>query len=107
MLDERLHRRIVAVKLTQLDRKAFAQVARADPRRIEFLQHREYSADVIRPGTGAFGSLAKISWQVAGLVREIDQVLTDHALRGLAEGHGQLLGQMIGERQFGCDKSLQ
>ena len=47
MLDQRLHRRIVAIELAQLDRKALTQVSRADPGWIEFLQRRENRFDVL------------------------------------------------------------
>ena len=46
MLDQRLHRGIVAVELAQLDREAFAQIARTNAGRIECLQHREHGVDV-------------------------------------------------------------
>ena len=95
MLDQRLHRRIVAVEFAQLDREAFAQVARADAGRIEFLQHREHRLDVRLRGAEPLGGLAQIRRQIAGLVDQIDQILADHALRRRGEGHRQLLGEMI------------
>ncbi len=81
MLDQRLHRGIVAVELAELDRQAFAQIARADAGRIEFLQHRENRLDVGLRSAQPLGGLAEIGRQVAGLVDEVDQVLADHALR--------------------------
>ena len=81
MLDQRLHRRIVAIELAQLDREAFAQISRADAGRIEFLQHRENRFDVRLRRAEPLGGLAQIRRQIAGLVDEIDQILPDHALR--------------------------
>ena len=82
MLDQRLHRRVVAVEFAQLDRQAFAQrcarrrradrisaTPRAPPRR------RRRSAEPL-------GGLAEIRRQIAGLIDQVDQVLADHALRG-------------------------
>ena len=44
--DQRLHRRIEAVALLELDREAFGEIARADARRIEALQDREHRLDL-------------------------------------------------------------
>ncbi len=81
MLDQRLHRRVVAIEFAQLDRQALAQVSRADAGRIEFLQHREHRLDVLGRCAEPLGGLAEIRRQIARLIDEIDQVLADHALR--------------------------
>ena len=107
MLDQRLHRRVVAVELAQLDRKAFAQIARADAGRIEFLQHRKHRIDVGLRGAEPLGGLAEIGRQIAGLIDEIDQILADHALRGLGEGDRKLFGEMIRQRHLGRDEGLE
>ena len=107
MLDQRLHRRIVAVLLAQLDRKAFAQIAGADAGRIESLQHRENGCDVARAGAELVADVAEIGWQVTGLVDEIDQILSNHALRRRGDGDRELFGQMFAERHLGRDEGLE
>ena len=63
MLDQRLHRRVVAIEFAKLDREAFAQIARADAGRIEFLQHREHRVDIGLRGAEPLGGLAEIGRQ--------------------------------------------
>ena len=46
MADQRLHRRIEAVALLELDREAFGEIARAHAGRIEGLQDGEHGLDV-------------------------------------------------------------
>src|SRR5450755_676151 len=87
MLDQRLHRRVVTVELAQLDSQALAQVSRADAGRIEFLQYRQNGLDVRLAGPEPLGGLPQVRRQVARLVDEVDQILADHALRGLGESH--------------------
>ncbi|MGY4317063.1 hypothetical protein ACVWW1_006390 [Bradyrhizobium sp. JR3.5] len=98
---QRLHRRIVAIELAQLDRQALAQVSRAHARRIELLQHRDDFVDRLLRRTEPLGGLAEIGRQVAGVVDQVDQILPDHALRRRRECHGELFGEVIGERQLG------
>ena len=81
MLDQSLHRRVVAVELAKLNRQAFAQIPRADAGRVELLQHREYRLDILGRCTEPLGCLAEIARQITCLIHEIDQVLPDHALR--------------------------
>ena len=81
MLDQRLHRGVVAVEFAELDREAFAQIPRADAGRIEFLQHGEHGLDVRLRRAEPLGGLAEIGRQIAGVVDQIDQILPDHALR--------------------------
>ena len=83
------------------------KVARADAGRIEFLQHRENRLDVGLRRPEPLGGLAEIRRQVAGLVDEVDQILPDHALRGLGEGHRQLFGEMAAERHLGGDEGFE
>ena len=101
MLDQRLHRRVVAIEFAKLDRQAFAQVSRAHARRIEFLQHRDDLVDRLLRRSEPLRGLAEIGRQVAGIVDQVDQVLPDHALRRRREGHRELFGEMVGERQLG------
>ena len=101
MLDQRLHRGVVAIEFTQLDRKALAQVSRANAGRIEFLQHRKNRVDVFLRSPKPLGGLAQIRRQIARVVHQIDQILPDHALRRRGERHRQLLGEMAAERDLG------
>ncbi len=107
MLDQGLHRGVVAIELTQLDRQALAQVSRADAGRIEFLQHRENRLDVLWRRPQPLCGLAEIRRQITRLVDEVDQVLADHALRRIGEGHRQLFGEMAAERNLGGDKGFE
>ena len=107
MLDQRLHRGVVAIEFAQLDREALAQVSRADAGRIEFLQHREHRLDIRLRRAEPLGGLSEIRRQVAGIVDQIDQILPDHALRRPGERHRQLLGEMAAERHLGGDKGFQ
>ncbi len=107
MLDQRLHRGVVAIEFAKLDREAFAQVACAYAGRIEFLQHREHRLDIRLRRAEPFGGLPEINRHVAGIVDEVDQVLADHALHRRGKGNGELLGEMAAERHFGGDKGFQ
>ena len=107
MLDQRLHRRIVAVEFAQLDRKALAQISRADAGRIELLQHRQHRLDLRLRRAQPLGRLTEIRRHVTGLVDEVDQILADHAARGIGEGHRQLLGKMAAERHLGGDEGFE
>ena len=107
MLDQGLHRRIVTIELAQLDRQAFAQVSRADAGRIEFLQDGENRFDVLLRRPQPFGGLSQVRRQVTRLVDEVDQVLADHALRGIGEGHRQLFGEVAAERHLGGDEGFE
>ena len=99
MLDQRAHRRIEAVALLQLDRQAFGEIARAHAGRIERLQDRQHGGDFGQRRAELFGDADEIAGQVAGLVHHVDQILADHAARGIGDRQHHLLGQMIGERR--------
>jgi len=105
MFDQRLHRRIIAVELAQLDGQALAQIARADAGRIEFLQDREHSASTSPGGLRAARTLGQ--GQSAGnrLIDEIDQILADHALGRPLKATRELLGQMPTKRHLAATKA--
>ena len=73
--DQRLHRGIEAVALLELDRQAFAQIARAHAGRIEGLQDREHRFDLGQRRAELLGDRCKIAGEIAGLIDQIDQVL--------------------------------
>ena len=50
---------------------------------------------------------AQIRRQITGLVDQIDQILPDHALRRIGEGHRQLFGEMAAERHLGGDEGFE
>jgi len=60
MLDQGLHGRIVTVEFAELDRKTFAQIARTDAGRIEFLQHGKDVLDILLRRAQPLSSLAEI-----------------------------------------------
>ena len=106
MLDQRLHRRIVAIQFAQLDRQAFAQIAGADSRRIEFLQFGEHGRDVLRRRAEPLGGLAEISENgltvladVATSIDEVDHVAFAEQIAAmeakLAEKEGNALDRAI------------
>ena len=107
MFDQRLHRRVVAIEFAELDREAFAQIARADAGRVEFLQHGDNRFDIGLRGAEPLGGLAEIRRQISGIVDQIDQILSDHALHRPGESHRQLFGEMAAEGDFGGDKGFQ
>ena len=107
MFDQRLHRGIVAIEFAELDREAFAQIARANAGRIEFLQHGDNRFDIGLRGAEPFGGLPEILRQITGIVDQIDQILPDHALHRPGESHRQLFGEMAAEGDFGGDKGFQ
>src|SRR5581483_267488 len=49
----------------------------------------------------------QIAGQIARLVDEIDEVLPDHAPRRIGNGEHELLGKMIGERDFSGNKGFE
>ena len=107
MFDQRLHRGVIAIEFAELDREALAQIPRANAGRIEFLQYREHRIDILLRCTEPLGGLSQIGGNVAGLVDQIDQILSDHALRRRGEGNRQLLGEMAAERHLGGDKGFE
>ena len=58
-------------------------------------------------GAEPFGGLPEIRRQITGVVDQIDQILSDHALHRPGESHRQLLGEMAAEGDFGGDKGFQ
>ena len=107
IFDQRLHGGVVAVELAELNCKALAQIPGADAGRVELLQHRQHGVDIRLRRPQPLGGLAEIRRQVAGVVDQIDQILSDHALRRPAECHGELLGEMAAERHLGGDEGFQ
>ena len=107
MLDQRLHRRIEAVALLELDGETFGEIARADAGRIERLQDREHGLDVAARRAELVGDRVEIAGEIAGLVHHIDQVLPDHAAGRIGNRQRHLLGEMIGQRDLGRDEGFQ
>src|SRR5438105_5799193 len=100
MLDQCLHRWVVAIEFAQLDRQAFAQISRANAGRIELMQYRNNRLDLLLRGAEPLGGLAQIRRQVTGLVHKVDEVLPDHAPRRVRKSNSQLLGKMAAERRL-------
>ena len=85
MRDERRHRGVETVELAQLDRETFGQVARANARRVKFLQHAQHRLYVGKRRAELFRHRQKIGRDVAGLVDETDEMLADHPLRRIGD----------------------
>ena len=100
MRDQGLHRRIEAVALFELERQAFGQIARAYSGRIKALQDDEHGLDLLHAGAEPFRNAIQIAAEISGLVDEIDEILPDHAPRGIGDGERELLAQPVGERGF-------
>ena len=107
MSDQRLHRRIEAVALPELDRQAFVEIARAYAGRIEALQDGEHRFDFRQRRAELLRHGRKIAGEIAGLVDQIDEVLADHAPHRIADREHELLGEMIGERDLGGDEGFE
>ena len=75
--------------------------------RIEFLQNREHRLDIGDRSAEFLSDLRQIAGQVAGLVHEIDEILADHAARGIGHRKRQLFCEMVGERAFGRNESFE
>ena len=57
------------------------------------------------PSFSATGARSPV--QVAGLVDQVDEILPDHAARGIGDRQRELLGEMIGERRLGRDEGFE
>ncbi len=107
MLHQRLHRRIEAVAILELDGKTFGEIARAHAGRIERLQDGEHGLDVGARRAQLGGDGVEIAGKVAGFVHHVDQVLRDHAAGRIGNRQRHLGGEVGGEREFGGDESFQ
>ena len=92
--------RIVAVAFLELDRQAFGEIARANAGRIEGLQNVEDGLDLRDAGAELFRRGGEVARQITGLVDQIDQVLTDHALHRIGDGERELFAQPVGAAWF-------
>src|SRR5690606_33006469 len=70
--EERLHGRVEAVTLPQLDGKAFAEIARADACGVERLDQRQHALNLAPGRAEPLGYLVEIDAQIAGLIDGID-----------------------------------
>ncbi len=107
MAEHRLHRRIEAVFVFQLQRQAFGQIARADADRIEALQHFEHGFDRLAFAAKPRRDFVQIGAQIARLVDRIDQRHADQPLLAVQGRDGELVGQMILERAAVGDSGFQ
>ena len=102
-----MHGRIVAVVFLELDRQAFGEIARANSRRIEGLENGQHGLDFGNAGAEFLRGGGEIAAQISGIVDEIDQVLTDHALHRIGDRQRELFAQPIRQRGFGGDEGFE
>ncbi len=104
--DQRLHGRIEAIALLELDRQAFGEVARANAGRVEGLQDGENGLDLGQRGAELFRRRGDIAGEITELVDQIDQILRDHAPHRIGNGQRHLLAQPIRQRGLGGHESF-
>ena len=105
--DQRLHGRVVAVALAQLDGEALGQIARPDAGGIEGLDLREHPLHPRERRAQTLGGLGEVVAEIAGLVERIDQRAADQPVGRIGAGDVELLGQMFGQRRLGGDIGLE
>ena len=93
MGDHGLHRRIETVQLAQLQGQAFGEIARADPGRLEGLDHSDGPLDPLRRNAEPFGDFLGAFAQIAGRVDGVDHGEADHPLDRIVAGERQLRAQ--------------
>ena len=107
MRQQRLHRGIEAVLFPELDREAFAQIARAHAGRIEGLQDREHGLDFGLRRAEPLRDRIEIADEVTGLVDQIDEMPADHAPHRIRDRQRKLLAEVIREGRLGGDESFE
>ncbi len=98
--DQRLHRRIEAVALAQLDGQALRKIARANAGRIEGLQFAQHGFDFGLRRAELLRHFREIGTQIAALVYRIDQMLPDQAMHRIHDRERELPRQMFVQRDF-------
>src|SRR3546814_7623 len=92
-------------RLARLNRKTFGQRPRADARRVEGLDDLEDGLHHCGTRVQPIGDILHRVRQIAGFVDKIDQMGCNQQVSALESGSG-LGGQMIVERDRGCDRRL-
>ena len=104
---QRLHRGIEAVAFPELDGEAFGEIASTHARRIQTLQDRQHDFDLGHRRAELFADHRQIAAEITGLVDQVDEVLSDHAPRGIDHRERELPGEMIGQRGLDGDEGLE
>ncbi len=107
MSQQRLHRRIEAITLLELDGKTLREIACANARGIEALQNGEHGLDLAKARPQLFRDRCEVAIEIAGLIDQIDEVLPDHAAGRIGERERELLGKMVGERGLDRHESFE
>ena len=101
VLDHRLHRRVVAAALLQLQGEAFRNGPGHDAGRLEALADFQYRLDIGNVGAQRLGYVLDGCPQVAGLVGLVDQACGDQPVGIRQAGEIQLRMQVFVQRQVG------
>ena len=105
--DQRLHRRIVAVALDELQRQAFGEVAGEDAGRLEALQRASTASTRASGAPSRSAIVLQRRGEVAGFVERVDQRRGDHAVDGIGEDDHRLAGQVLGKARRRGDIGLE
>ena len=100
--DHRLHCGIVPVAPDELERKAFGQAAGENACGIKSLAGREHPLDLAVVEPGAKRDIVGRHLQISGLVETVREFRRDHSVRAVGEREGDLLRDMVPERELRC-----
>ncbi len=70
------------------------------------MENRQHGFDLGDAGAELIRGSRKVAAQISGIVDQIDQVLSDHALHRIGDRKRELFAQPIRQRGFGGNKSL-
>ena len=99
--DDAVFQSVLTPLAFQLQQQAFAQIARADARRMEALNHLQYFEDALRPDVGCKGQLIHAGLKIAVIVYVPNNHLANLALFVRQFRHANLLEQVFLE---GCPR---
>jgi hypothetical protein len=80
IVEQRLHRRIEAILLAELDREAFLQRPGEDARRIEPLEPCEHALHPLDRAGELLRHRGRVTDEIAGIVQHFDQGQTDQPI---------------------------
>ena len=103
MIEQRLHRRIEPVPITQLESQAFLQVASKDSGGIELLKALQNPLDPIFPATKEQRHPIETGAKITILIKLIEKVQRNDSVALVAKVGPDLLKQMLAQgTQSGC-----
>ena len=95
VVQERLHRPIQAVLVPKLQGQTLGETPGEDARRVEPLKPLKRRLDPRHIAVQQARDAREIADQIAGLVKQIDQVKADDAVHGIGDVDVELAEQMV------------